>query len=256
MKLRGGTWFEPLLSMAVLRDSLLLLLPPCFYIAKCNKRECCCIWLSGPGFQDLDKRTLGFSTSTDARTQQAKNPKKQIQKKYVRTDGRTDGRTDRRTDGQTNERTQRGVAESASQITGAECRVRQTDARRNLLQAHNINSIKFQGNSSPTSVISINDFFGHKECQSKCSCRIHFPEQKNPPLNTNPNPSFHKEYVRKCANEACSVVLWRKNGFKSSNFSQTYSIAYRSGKKILHSGFQKETKLQYRQVIGFFKQIL
>jgi hypothetical protein len=29
--------------------------------------------------------------------------------------------TDRRTDGQTNERTQRGVAESASQITGAEC---------------------------------------------------------------------------------------------------------------------------------------
>jgi len=102
MKLRGGTWFEPLLSMAVLRDSLLLLLPPCFYIAKCNKRECCCIWLSGPGFQDLDKRTLGFSTSTDARTQQAKNPKKQIQKKYVRTDGRTDGRTDRRTDGQTN----------------------------------------------------------------------------------------------------------------------------------------------------------
>ncbi len=55
----------------VLRDSLLLLPPPCFYIAKCNKRECCCIWLSGPGFQDLDKRTLGFSTSTDARTQQA-----------------------------------------------------------------------------------------------------------------------------------------------------------------------------------------
>jgi hypothetical protein len=62
----------------------LLLLPPCFYIAKCNKRECCCIWLWGPGFQDLDiwlsrprfqdldKRTLGFSTSTDARTQQAK----------------------------------------------------------------------------------------------------------------------------------------------------------------------------------------
>jgi hypothetical protein len=27
-----------------------------------------CIWLSGPGFQDLDKRTLGFSTSTHART--------------------------------------------------------------------------------------------------------------------------------------------------------------------------------------------
>jgi hypothetical protein len=48
----------------------------------------------------------------------------------------------------------------------------------NLLQAHNINSIKFQGSPSATSVISINDFFGHKECQSKCSCRIHFPEQK------------------------------------------------------------------------------
>jgi len=31
-----------------------------------------CIWLSGPGFQNLDKRTLGFSTSTDARTRQAK----------------------------------------------------------------------------------------------------------------------------------------------------------------------------------------
>jgi hypothetical protein len=26
------------------------------------------IWFSGPGFQDLDKRTLGFSTSTDGRT--------------------------------------------------------------------------------------------------------------------------------------------------------------------------------------------
>jgi hypothetical protein len=64
----------------VLRDSLLLLLPPCFYITKCNKHECCYIWLSGPrfqdldiwlsglGFQDLDKRTLGFSTSIDART--------------------------------------------------------------------------------------------------------------------------------------------------------------------------------------------
>jgi hypothetical protein len=45
---------------AVVRDSLLLLLPPCFYIAKWNKRECYCIWLSGPGFQDLDKRTLGL----------------------------------------------------------------------------------------------------------------------------------------------------------------------------------------------------
>jgi len=62
----------PLLYTALEKnDSLLLLLPPCFYIAKCNKRECCCIWLSGPGlqdldiwlsrpgFQDLDKRTLG-----------------------------------------------------------------------------------------------------------------------------------------------------------------------------------------------------
>jgi hypothetical protein len=36
-----------------------LLLPPCFYIAKCNERECCCIWLSGPGFQDLDIRLSG-----------------------------------------------------------------------------------------------------------------------------------------------------------------------------------------------------
>jgi hypothetical protein len=27
----------------------------------------CCIWLLGPGFQDLDKRTLGFRTLTDAR---------------------------------------------------------------------------------------------------------------------------------------------------------------------------------------------
>ncbi len=25
----------------------------------------CCIWLSGPGFQGLDKRTLGFRTSMD-----------------------------------------------------------------------------------------------------------------------------------------------------------------------------------------------
>jgi len=64
----------PLLYTALEKnDSLLLLLPPCFYIAKCNKRECCCIWLSEPGFQDLDiwfsgprpgfqdldKRTLG-----------------------------------------------------------------------------------------------------------------------------------------------------------------------------------------------------
>ncbi len=32
-------------------------------------------------------------------------------------------------DGRTDERTQRGVAKSASQITSAECRVRQTDAR-------------------------------------------------------------------------------------------------------------------------------
>ncbi len=28
----------------------------------------CCIWLSGPGCQDLDKRTLGFRTSTDTHT--------------------------------------------------------------------------------------------------------------------------------------------------------------------------------------------
>ncbi len=28
----------------------------------------CYIWLSGPGFQDLDKRTLGLRTSTEART--------------------------------------------------------------------------------------------------------------------------------------------------------------------------------------------
>jgi hypothetical protein len=47
----------------VLRDSLLLLLLPCFYIAKCNKRECCCIWFSRPEFQNLDKRTLGLRTS-------------------------------------------------------------------------------------------------------------------------------------------------------------------------------------------------
>ncbi len=46
-----------ILLPTVLGDSLLLLLPPCFYIAKCNKRECCCIWLSGPGFQDLDRQT-------------------------------------------------------------------------------------------------------------------------------------------------------------------------------------------------------
>jgi hypothetical protein len=25
---------------------------------------CCCIWLSGPGFQDLDKRALGFTLRT------------------------------------------------------------------------------------------------------------------------------------------------------------------------------------------------
>jgi hypothetical protein len=75
-------------------------------------------------------------------------------------------------------------------------------------------------------------------------------------LNTDPNPSFHKEYVCKCANEASTVVVWIINGFKWSNVSQTYSIAYRSGKKILHSGFQKKTKHQYRQLIGFFKQIL
>ncbi len=24
----------------------------------------CCIWLSGPGFQDLDKRALGFTLRT------------------------------------------------------------------------------------------------------------------------------------------------------------------------------------------------
>jgi hypothetical protein len=54
-----------ILLPTVLRDSLLLLLPPCFYIAKCNKRECCCIWLSGPGFQDLDiwLEDLSFRTS-------------------------------------------------------------------------------------------------------------------------------------------------------------------------------------------------
>jgi hypothetical protein len=45
----------PLLYTALEKnDSLLVLLPPCFYIVKCNKRECCCIWLSGLGFQDLD----------------------------------------------------------------------------------------------------------------------------------------------------------------------------------------------------------
>jgi len=57
-----------ILLPTVLRDSLLLLLPPCFYIAKCNKRECCCIWLSGPGFQDLDKRTLGFRNPAPRQT--------------------------------------------------------------------------------------------------------------------------------------------------------------------------------------------
>jgi hypothetical protein len=41
----------------------------------------------------------------------------------ARTDRRTNGRTDEWTDGRTNERTQRGVAESASQITGSERRV-------------------------------------------------------------------------------------------------------------------------------------
>jgi len=46
-----------------------------------------------------------------------------------RTDGQTDERTDRRTNRRTNERTQTGVAELASQITDAECRVRQTHAR-------------------------------------------------------------------------------------------------------------------------------
>jgi hypothetical protein len=78
---------------------------------------------------------------TDARTDNLKNPKKKIQKKYVRTDERTNGQTDERTDGrmdrrtngrtngQMDERTQRGVTESASQITGAECRVRQTHAQ-------------------------------------------------------------------------------------------------------------------------------
>ncbi len=68
-----------------------------------------------------------------------KNRKKQIPKKinkkrskYVRTNGQmnerkngpmdeqTDGRTNRRTDGRTDERTQKGVAKSASQITGSE----------------------------------------------------------------------------------------------------------------------------------------
>lgn len=34
-----------------------------------------------------------------------------------------------------------------------------------------------------------------------------FSSTKNPPLNTNPSPSIHKEYVRKCANEASSVVV-------------------------------------------------
>jgi hypothetical protein len=43
---------QNILLPTVLRDSLLLVLPPCFYIAKC-----CCIWLSGPEFQDLDRQT-------------------------------------------------------------------------------------------------------------------------------------------------------------------------------------------------------
>jgi hypothetical protein len=57
-----------------------------------------------------------------------KNPKKQIPKKEDKkkaktsgqTDGRTNGQTDGQMDGQTDERTQRGVAESASQIIGSE----------------------------------------------------------------------------------------------------------------------------------------
>ncbi len=99
-------------------------------------------------------------------------------------------------------------------------------------------------------------FFWSQRMPIKMLMSNPFSWTKNPPLNTNPNPSFHKEYVRKCANEASSVVVWRINGIKWSIFSQTYSIAYRSGKKILHSVYQKETKLQYRQVIRFFKQIL
>jgi hypothetical protein len=95
MKLRGGTWFEPLLSMAVLRDSLLLLLPPCFYIAKCNKRECCCIWLSGPGFQHLDRRTHATSQKSEKTNPKKIRPDRRTNR---RTNGRTDGRTDERTD--------------------------------------------------------------------------------------------------------------------------------------------------------------
>jgi len=45
-----------------------------------------------------------------------------------RTDGQTDGHGEKNTSGQTDERTHRGVAESASQITGAECRIGQTHA--------------------------------------------------------------------------------------------------------------------------------
>jgi hypothetical protein len=48
---------------------------------------------------------------------------------HARTDGRMDERTHAQTDGRTDKRTQREVAESASQIIGAECRVRQTHAR-------------------------------------------------------------------------------------------------------------------------------
>jgi hypothetical protein len=37
--------------------------------------ECCCIWLSGPGFQDLDKWTLGFTLRTSGfRTSKALHP--------------------------------------------------------------------------------------------------------------------------------------------------------------------------------------
>jgi hypothetical protein len=42
--------------------------------------------------------------------------------------------TDERTHRRTNRRTQRGVVESTPQITGAECRVRQTDARTHRLR--------------------------------------------------------------------------------------------------------------------------
>jgi hypothetical protein len=47
----------------------------------------------------------------------------------VQNAGQTDGRTD--------EQTQRGVVESASQITGAECRVRQTHALREFIYKTN-----------------------------------------------------------------------------------------------------------------------